>query len=425
MNILVLSTSPDFRRLNDAITQKIPKAIIRKKSQLRVEEVHFIMKRKLTLLRIIALAAISPVNAGAAAIFNFDSTPSSKRASSIRLLSTAAVCDEDPSASFFLKTKKDDITTGIFQTCAWLGDRMNKQHICDNSVASWTDGTGPANEVCPKTCGYCNTTAPTLPLTTSSSTAPTKSSSTSSTSSPTEKVNSPPTTTPTLCDEDSKALFFLKTAKHDPSIPIYQTCAWLKGRNQKNEICNSNVWWGSGSTATGPANEVCVKTCNNCPTEAPTKEPTIAPKAKPTIGAKEAPSHSPTKNPTVSPTAEPTSAPTKALTEAPTKGPTSAPTSAPTAKPTKAPTVSPTKNLTKAPTKEFTTIVTTSPTVSDSDLPSSPPVASGGAATPTVDDGVGGERGIAAAIRTSDCAVLSSTGAVTLVVVMSITAILW
>ena len=430
------------------------------------------MERKSTLLRISALAVVlSPVNAGAAAAFNFDS-PSSKRANNNRGLSMAAVCDEDPSASFFLKTKSNNPAKAIFQRCDWLGDRITKQQICDDNVASWTDGTGPAKKVCPKTCGYCETPVPTPQPTTTLSTPPTKAPSNGPTSSPTEF--------PTLCNEDTEASFFLKSSKLNPLKPIYQTCAWLRGRNQKDEICKSDASWGSGSTAIGPANKVCAKTCDNCTTEAPTKEPTLAPTVKPTDsptknptvaptakptsaptkgptiaptetpteGPTSAPTIEPTKAPTVSPTKEPTSAPTTEPTKAPTVSPTKEPTSAPTAKPTKAPTVSPTKNstkaptkefvnsskaptkefvnsskaptkefvnLSKAPTKEFETNVTNSPTVFVSDLPSSSPIASSDTGTRTV----------SAAIQTSDGATLSTTGAVTLAVVVAINVLLW
>uniref|UniRef100_A0A7S3PZ55 ShKT domain-containing protein n=1 Tax=Chaetoceros debilis TaxID=122233 RepID=A0A7S3PZ55_9STRA len=211
------------------------------------------MESKSSLLKFISALAIIllQVNAGAAFGSDFDVLESTTRKVKVsRINGRISKCHDDPTSTFFLKPHKSDPTKGIFQTCAWLKHRNTKEAICNDDGASWTDGTGPAKEVCPNTCGVpCNTDAPSP--------------------SPSKMPSSSPTMAPTTCTEDSESEFFLKAVHHNPIIPVYQTCAWLKGRSAKDQICNSVERWESESNSTvpGPAREVCLNTCNSCPTE--------------------------------------------------------------------------------------------------------------------------------------------------------------
>lgn len=213
------------------------------------------MEQKLSLLKLITTLAIIITQVSAVVDFgsDFDAPVSNQRISKIK--GRVSKCVDDPSNHFFLKTNKNDANIGIFQTCDWLKHRHGKKEICE-SVASWADGTGPAKEECPNTCGRpCNSGVPSA--------------------APSNIPTSSPTAAPILCEENSEALFFLRTSKADASIPIYQSCAWLKGRSTKDDICDSVESWGSGSTATGPAREVCLNTCKTCTPLLPDDYPTI------------------------------------------------------------------------------------------------------------------------------------------------------
>jgi len=157
--------------------------------------------------------------------------------------SAASPSCEDTNDQFFLRKDPNDNTKGIYRKCAMLKgmkDETKKANICKRK--NGFGGRGPAKDVCPETCGECESVE-------------------SSSASAVEPVAEPASDPVISCDENSDDKFYWKINKNN-NKPMTPACSWLSelGEKQKANICSNE----DSFDGVKPAREVCPQTCGLC-----------------------------------------------------------------------------------------------------------------------------------------------------------------